>query len=134
MFKSEREGSAAPAGPLVYQASQSYGPGGRKLRTVVSGPTNDLFGDDDEDENGEHKKRRIKKEFGQEGDLDELDFEETFADDEEKIENEAEDEEEKELEVRLYHARCVAVAILKCACRNVSSASTKPRTKRGRGT
>ena len=98
MFKSEREGSAAPTGSLVYQASTSYGPGGRKLRTVVSG-AGDLFGDDDEDEDGEHRKRRIKKEYGQEGDLDELDFEETFADDEEKIEAEAEDEEEKEMEV-----------------------------------
>ena len=63
-----------------------------------------------------------------------LDFEETFADDEEKIENEAEDEEEKELEVRLCHACCVAVAMLKHFCRNVSSASTKLRTRRGRAT
>ena len=44
----------------------------------------------------------MKRELGAEGDLDELDFEEDFADDEEKIEGEAEDEEAKEAEVREF--------------------------------
>lgn len=63
---------------------------------------NGLFGDDDDDdEEGGGRRKRAKREYGAEGDLDELDFEETFADDEEKPDVEAEDEEEKEMEVRL---------------------------------
>ena len=57
-----------------------------------------LFGDDDDEGDS---KRRVKRELGAEGDLDELDFEETFADDEDKMEHDdKEDEEAKELEVR----------------------------------
>lgn len=95
MFKSEREGSALPpSGSLEHHSSQSLGPGGRRLRTVDTGG---LFGDDDEDEDG--GRRKVKRELGAEGDLDELDFEEDFADDEEKVEGEADDEEAKEAEV-----------------------------------
>ena len=92
MFKSERAGSAAPG-----SSGQSYGPGGRRLRTVDNGMS--LFGDDD-DEEGVDRKRRMKRELGAEGDLDELDFEEDVQDDDEKIEPDGEDEEAKELEVR----------------------------------
>ncbi|KZT12734.1 Rap30/74 interaction domain-containing protein [Laetiporus sulphureus 93-53] len=94
LFKAEREGSVAPV-----TASTSLGPGGRRLRTVDSGMAG-LFGDDDED--GEERKRKIKRELGAEGDVDEMDFEETFADDEEKMDMEdREDEEARELEERL---------------------------------
>lgn len=96
MFKSEREGSITASGSLEHQSSQSLGPGGRRLRAVDTGG---LFGDDDDEEGG---RRRVKRELGAEGDLDELDFEEDFADDEEKIEGEAEDEEAKEAEVREF--------------------------------
>ncbi|CAL1700613.1 unnamed protein product [Somion occarium] len=100
MFKSEREGSAIPpSGSLVYSASQSLGPGGRRLRTVDSGMAG-LFGDEDDEESGD-RKRKLSKELGAEGDLDELDFEDEFADDEEKVEGEVEDEEAKEAEERL---------------------------------
>jgi len=91
----KRSGSVGPS-----SGSQSLGPGGRRLKTVDSGMSG-LFGDDD-DEEGVDRKRRIKKELGAEGDLDELDFEEDFADDEEKMEpDERDDEEAKELEERL---------------------------------
>ncbi|KAL6299703.1 hypothetical protein BKA93DRAFT_577605 [Sparassis latifolia] len=99
-FKSESAGSLAASGSLVYTAGQSFGPGGRRLKTVDSG-TADLFGDDDDDEEGPSRKRKTKRELGAEGDVDELDFEEDFADDEEKIEPEADDEEAKEMEERL---------------------------------
>ncbi|KAI0677524.1 hypothetical protein C8Q78DRAFT_1003079 [Trametes maxima] len=89
----------ATSGSLVHSAGQSYGPGGRKLRTVDSGPS-DLFGGDDDDEGD--SKRKVKRERGAEGDLDELDFEEGFQDDEEKMEvDDKEDDEAKELEERL---------------------------------
>ena len=57
-----------------------------------------MFGDDDED--GVDSGRKRKREYGAEGDLDELDFEEDFQDDDEKAEADADDEEAKELEVR----------------------------------
>lgn len=92
IFKAEAEGRSL-AGGLVYDtAGPSLGPGGRRLRAVDSG--GDLFGDDDS--------MSVKKEDGAEGDLEELDFEEDFADDDEKMNiNENEDEEAKELEDRL---------------------------------
>lgn len=94
LFKSERAGSS---GPIT--ASTSLGPGGRRLKTVDSGSAG-LFGDDDED--GVDRKRKMERELGAEGDLDELDFEETFQDDEEKMEpDDHDDEEAKELEERL---------------------------------
>lgn len=93
LFKAGREGTPAgmPAGA---------GSGGRKLKVVDDGMAG-LFGDDD-DEDGEFRKRKLRRELGAEGDVDELDFEETFQDDEEKMEpEEADDEEAKELEERL---------------------------------
>ncbi|CAK5262723.1 unnamed protein product [Mycena citricolor] len=98
MFKAESEGRAlAGSSTMVHSASHSLGPNGRKLKTVDSG-MNGLFGDDDEDGSA---KRRLEKEYGGEGDLDEMVYEEEFADDDEKIEAEAEDDEVKELEERL---------------------------------
>ncbi|EKM59055.1 uncharacterized protein PHACADRAFT_249234 [Phanerochaete carnosa HHB-10118-sp] len=98
IFKAERDGSMPPSSSsLVYSTSQSVGPGGRKLRSVDSG-VDRLFGDDDE-EDGEGKRR--KREYGQEGDLDELDFEDDVQDDDDKMEPDADDEEAKELEERL---------------------------------
>jgi transcription initiation factor TFIIF subunit alpha len=96
MFKADSEGRALSGGSaLVHNAAQSLGPGGRKLRAVDSG-RNDLFGDDDEDGD---VKRRKDKEFGGEGDLDEIVYEEDFADDEEKMDLDDPDEEAKEIEV-----------------------------------
>ena len=98
MFKNERGGSVVPSGSsLVHSAGESLGPGGRRLKAVDSGMAG-LFGDEDED--GVDSSRRRKKEYGAEGDLDELDFEEDFQDDDEKAEPDADDEEAKELEVR----------------------------------
>ncbi|EIN10618.1 hypothetical protein PUNSTDRAFT_51226 [Punctularia strigosozonata HHB-11173 SS5] len=99
VFKAEAEGRTLD-GSLVYNSQSSLGPGGRKLRAVDrEDPT--LFGGDDEVD-GDHWKRKRDKELGGEGDLDELDFEETFADDEEKMDaDDKEDEEAKELEERL---------------------------------
>ncbi|KAI0832446.1 hypothetical protein BC628DRAFT_1406917 [Trametes gibbosa] len=92
---------ASGGSSLVHSAGQSLGPGGRKLRTVDSG-TAELFGGDDDDEGGGDRKRKVKRELGQEGFMDELDFEEGFADDEEKMDlDEKEDDEAKELEERL---------------------------------
>ncbi|KAF7301703.1 Transcription initiation factor [Mycena indigotica] len=98
MFKAVQEGRAlAGSSTLVHSAGHSLGPGGRRLKAVDSG-MNDLFGDDDEDGGA---KRRREKEFGGEGDLDEVVYEEDFADDDEKIGLEAEDEETKDMEERL---------------------------------
>ena len=47
-LRQKTEQAAASGSSLVHNASQSLGPGGRKLRTVDSGPGG-LFGDDDED-------------------------------------------------------------------------------------
>ncbi|KAF7355318.1 Transcription initiation factor IIF subunit alpha [Mycena sanguinolenta] len=98
MFKAESEGRAlAGTSSLVHASSQSLGPNGRKLKTVDSGMSG-LFGDDDEDGGA---KRRREKEYGEEGDLDEMVYEADFADDEEKVDLEAEDEETKDIEERL---------------------------------
>lgn len=98
IFKAEREGSMPPStSSLVHSASQSFGPGGRKLKTVDSG-IDRLFGDDDE-EGGDVKRK--KREYGQEGDVDELDFDEDVQDDDENMEPDANDDEAKELEERL---------------------------------
>ncbi|KAJ3722947.1 hypothetical protein C8R42DRAFT_720109 [Lentinula raphanica] len=100
MFKAEAEGqSIVGDSSLVHQAQQSLGPGGRRLRTVDSGADN-LFGDEDEEDSGAAKRRA--KEFGGEGDMDEMVYEEDFADDEEKMDAEdTNDQETKELEERL---------------------------------
>lgn len=84
---------------LVYESGQSAGPGGRQLRAVNKGS---LFGDDDEDDDSKQSGRRRERELGGDGDADELDFEEDFADDDEKYpEDNQDDEEAKELEVLL---------------------------------
>ena len=75
----------------MHSSGQSLGPGGRKLKAVDSG--SNTF--DEEDEEGNVKKRRDR---GEEGDLDEQVYEEDFADDEEKMEMDENDEEAKELE------------------------------------
>lgn len=96
--KTEPGTEGSSVGSWVHNAGQSLGPGGRRLKAVDSGNA-DLFGDDDEE--GVDHKRRVKKELGQDGFLDEVDFEEGFADDEEKMEvDDHDDEETKELEVR----------------------------------
>ncbi|KAF7352788.1 Transcription initiation factor IIF subunit alpha [Mycena venus] len=98
MFKAESEGRAlAGTNSLVHESGHSLGPNGRKLKTVDSG-MNGLFGDEDED--GDAKRRR-EKEYGGDGDMDEIVYEEDFADDEEKMDLEAEDEETKDIEERL---------------------------------
>lgn len=98
MFKAESEGRTLSGGSsLVYSTSQSLGPGGRKLKTVDSG-MDGLF---DDDEDGDSKRRR-EKEFGGEGDLDEQEYEDDFADDEEKVEADDNDEEAKEIEVCIF--------------------------------
>ena len=74
---------------------QSAAPGGRKLRTTDRGPSG-LFGDDEDDEAG-----RGQKKEDNEGDLDEMEFEEEFADDEDMNVADNDDEEAKELEERL---------------------------------
>ena len=82
---------------LVYESpGQSAGPGGRQLRAVNKGS---LFGDDDDDEESKYSNRRKERELGGDGDADELDFEEDFADDDEKYPEDDQDEEAKELEV-----------------------------------
>ena len=82
---------------LVYESGQSAGPGGRQLRAVNKGS---LFGDEDDDDDSKYANRRRERELGGEGDADELDFEEDFADDDEKYPEDNQDEEVKELEVR----------------------------------
>jgi hypothetical protein len=82
--------------PTDADAGLNRGPGGRRLRAVDNG--DDLFGDDDEDGGS----RQRGRELGGEGDLDELDFEEAPADDDEHMNvDDKEDEEAKELEVGL---------------------------------
>ncbi|KAF8507609.1 hypothetical protein JB92DRAFT_2959193 [Gautieria morchelliformis] len=81
-----RLGSAGPSGE------------GIGLRTVDDGPA-DLFGDDDEEE--KMNKRRRDKEMGEDGDIDEMEYEADFADDEENVEMDGDDEETKEMEERL---------------------------------
>lgn len=73
---------------------------GNGLRTVDSGSM-DLFGDDDDDEEKLNKKRRMK-ELGADGDIDEMEYEADFADDEEKMEMDGDDEETKEMEVSIF--------------------------------
>lgn len=60
-----------------------------------------LFEQDDEE--GVDTKRKREKEYGGEGDMDEMEYEDDFADDEEKMEPEGmDDDEAKELEVQCY--------------------------------
>jgi transcription initiation factor TFIIF subunit alpha len=97
-FKSELGGDAGDAfGSSM--ASGSLGPGGRRLRAVNSGGDDGLFGDDDDEE---AVRRRRQRELGRHGDLEEVDFDDVFEDDEQTMEvDEKEDEESKEIEVWL---------------------------------
>ena len=54
----------------------------------------------EEDEDSKMKRKK-QKEYGGEGDMDEMEYEEDFADDEEKVDEDNEDEVAKELEVGL---------------------------------
>jgi len=76
--------------------------GGKRLRTVVKAEDDDdLFGDDDEELRDTLRKRR-DAELGEEGDLDEVEHEEDFSDDEETMKvDDVEDLETKEAEERI---------------------------------
>ncbi|THV08555.1 Rap30/74 interaction domain-containing protein [Dendrothele bispora CBS 962.96] len=97
MFKAESEGRTVDlgSGSLVHSSGQSYAAGGRKLKAVDSG-ADGLFGDDEEEDS-----KRKAKEYGGEGDFEEMVYEEEFADDEEQMEVDNDDEEAKELEERI---------------------------------
>jgi transcription initiation factor TFIIF subunit alpha len=81
-------------------AGPSLGPGGRRLKTVDAGSRGLFEEDDEEGVDGEIRRKR-EREMGQEGDIDEMEYEDDFADDDEKMEPEGalEDEEAKEIEV-----------------------------------
>ncbi|KAI6113677.1 hypothetical protein EV401DRAFT_2090730 [Pisolithus croceorrhizus] len=93
MFKADPDAVVGGA-PLVYNAAQSRGPGGRSLMSVNRG-SRGL--DEDEDENG----RRVKKEDDAEGHMDEQLFDDDVADDDEHEAQDMDEEEAKELEERL---------------------------------
>lgn len=93
-------------GSLVYdEGRESRALGGRRLHTVDTG-SRDLFGDDDDDEGGGARRAR-ERARGAEGDLDEMEYEEDFADDDEQIEVDPNDEEAKELEVHILLLICL---------------------------
>ncbi|EJD32975.1 hypothetical protein AURDEDRAFT_111714, partial [Auricularia subglabra TFB-10046 SS5] len=103
----EAQGRPINLGHIVHQPSlvrssggQSLASGGRRLRTVIKGDSS-LFGDGDDDELKDSLRKRREKELGEEGDLDEIEYEEEFADDDEKMNVDEEDEEAKELEERI---------------------------------
>lgn len=132
-FKAAAEGREVNGeNSLVHEAGTSRAAGGRQLRAVNSG-MDDLFGGSD-DEDGDSKRRR-QKEMGHEGDLDELDFEEMFADDEEQMEvDEKEDEEAKELEVRFSFVFMLGPLTQSTVLRSGSRRNTNKRTKPVRAT
>jgi len=92
MFKADPD-SIVTGAPLVYNATQSRGPGGRSLMSVNRG-SRGL-----EEEDGEGPGRHPQKDDG-EGHLDEQLFEDDVADDDEHEAADMDDEEAKELEVR----------------------------------
>jgi len=94
IFKAEAEGRVLiGSGSLVQHSGQSLGPGGRRLKAVDKS-TDDMFGDDEDG-----GRRRRKREDDGEGDMDEMLFEEEFADDDEMEPVDNDDEEAKEIEV-----------------------------------
>ena len=98
-------------GSLVYdEGRESRALGGRRLHTVDTG-SRDLFGDDDDDEGGGARRAR-ERARGAEGDLDEMEYEEDFADDDEQIEVDPNDEEAKELEVHILLLICLQALYL----------------------
>lgn len=128
IFKAEAEGRVLTggSGSLVQSAGQSLGPGGRRLKAVDKS-SNDLFG---EDEDG--GSRRRKKEDDGEGDMDEMLFDEEFADDDEGEVANDDDEEAKELEVTDVVGLFVTCTSQTFACRNGSRRNTKVPTNKGR--
>jgi transcription initiation factor TFIIF subunit alpha len=120
MFKGEEDsGLVNSSTSLVHTSGKSLGPGGRRLKMVDKGGAS-LFGDD---EDGDVKRKR--KQDGADGDYDEMVYEEDFADDDEKIEDNAEDEEAKELEVYCSPANFMTMAYFKD--RNDSNGSIRLR-------
>lgn len=128
IFKAESEGRVLTGGSnsLVHTSGQSLGPGGRRLR-AVNKDSNDLFGDDEDGEG-----RRKKKEDDGEGDMDEMLFEEEFADDDEMEAVDEDDEDAKELEVTYPVCLTFAYTSRLSNHRNVSRRSTRARTRRER--
>jgi len=120
-FKAESEGrSVDGVNSLVHSGSgPSLGPGGRKLKTVDKGS---LFGDDDDDDPA--AKRRRAKEYGEDADMDEMLYEDDFADDDDKVEQDGEDEEAKEQEVCL--STFMLSHSLTCVHRSVKRKSRSP--------
>jgi hypothetical protein len=103
--------------------------GGRQYRAVDTGNT-DLFGDDEDEDGGRRRNRR-----GGDGDMDEVDFEEAFEDDEQTMEvDEKEDEEAKELEVSVGSPQCQRLSSHARFHRNASRRSTTLRTRLARAT
>ena len=93
--------------------SAPTGPGGRKLK-AVDREGGGLF--DDDDDSG--ARRRREKELGGEGDLEEQEYEEEFADDEEPTAIEGDEEEAKETEVQNLNFTFHLQALLKTIDRN----------------
>jgi transcription initiation factor TFIIF subunit alpha len=96
LLKSEASGSDGLPGSMAGSSR-----GGSRLRVVDSG-TDDLFGGEDEDD--AEARRRRAKELGRHGDIEEVDFEDVFEDDEQTMEvDEKEDDEAKDIEVGFPH-------------------------------
>jgi transcription initiation factor TFIIF subunit alpha len=129
IFKADAEGRVLTggSGSLVQSAGQSLGPGGRRLKAVDK-DTNDSV----DDEDGGQKRR--KKEDDGEGDMDEMLFDEEFADDDEGEAIDNEDEEAKELEVTDFISLFGACATQVLHYRNGSRRSTRVPTNNGRAT
>ncbi|THH14680.1 hypothetical protein EW146_g5686 [Bondarzewia mesenterica] len=102
LFKAEADSTGLSGDSSV---GQSLGPGGRRLRTVVTG-SESLFGDEDEDAGSQ---RRRQRDLGADADYDEVPYQEDFADDEEKVNpEEEEDDIAKDMEERLQRAYMTA--------------------------
>ena len=128
IFKAEAEGRVLTggSGSLVQSSGQSLGPGGRRLKAVDK-DTNGLFEDDEDGE-----PRRRKKEDDGEGDMDEMLFDEEFADDDEGEAVDNEDEEAKELEVTDFMSYICALRTLDY--RSGSRRSIRVQTSNGKAT
>lgn len=96
-LKSESQSSSLSL-PIKTEDRADFDDLGKQLRTVDAGGE-DLFGMGDDDEEEKIFRKRKDRELGQEGDLDEMEYEEEFADDDEKMEMDGDDEEVKEMEV-----------------------------------
>ena len=103
-LKAESQSRLGSAGP----SSEGIG-----LQAVDNGPM-DLFGDDDDEEEKLNKRRR-QKEMGGDGDMDEMEYEADFADDEEKVEADGDDEETKEMEASFYFISLFGIHLQRCS-------------------